>query len=158
MATRSPCRRRRSTPAARSRVQEEAPMGVEPDAEGRCLCGGIRYAVRGALRDVIDCHCARCRQFTGHHMATTSAALADLVVEDAEALLRWYFPVPEAGYGLCSRCGSSLFWQSAADPARGSICAGTLDPPTGLRTVLAWWISQASDYHSRADVPELDTE
>lgn len=133
-------------------------MSETPDAHGRCLCGGIRYAVRGELRDVINCHCERCRRFTGHHLAATSAGLDDLSIDDADSLLRWFFPVPEAGYAFCSRCGSSLFWQSAADPARWSICAGTLDPPTGLRTTQAWWTSQASDYHSRPDLPEISTE
>lgn len=127
-------------------------------AHGRCLCGGVRYAVRGELREVINCHCERCRRFTGHHMATTSAPLDDIRVEDQDALLTWFFPVPEAGYGFCSRCGSSLFWQSSADAARWAISAGTLDPPTGLRTVQAWWVSQASDYHARLDLPELETE
>ena len=133
-------------------------MPVSEDAHGRCLCGGIRYAVRGALRDVVNCHCERCRRFTGHHMAATSAAVEDLSIDDPETLLRWYFPVPEAGYAFCSRCGSSLFWQSTSDPTRRSICAGTLEPPTGLRTVQAWWTSQASDYHVRPDLPELATE
>lgn len=127
-------------------------------AYGRCLCGGVRYAVWGELRPVINCHCERCRRFTGHHMASTSARLDEITVEDEGALLTWFFPVPEAGYGFCSRCGSSLFWQSSADPARWAICAGALDPPTGLRTVQAWWVSQASDYHARSDLPELETE
>ena len=127
-------------------------------ARGRCLCGGVRYTVRGELRDVINCHCERCRRFTGHHMASTSTRLDDLSIDDQDALLTWFFPVPEAGYGFCSRCGSSLFWQSSADPAHRSICAGTLDPPTGLETVQAWWVSQASDYHDRPDLPELETE
>lgn len=127
-------------------------------AHGRCLCGGIRYAVRGELGDVINCHCERCRQFTGHHMAATSASLEEISIQDADSLLRWFFPVPEAGYAFCSRCGSSLFWQSAADPVRWSICAGTLDTPTGLKTIQAWWTSQASDYHSRPDLPEMATE
>jgi hypothetical protein len=39
-----------------------------------------------------------------------------------------------------------------------TICAGVLDPPTGLRTVAAWWISEASDYHERPDVREYATE
>lgn len=124
---------------------------------GRCLCGGIRYEVRGELRDVINCHCERCRRFTGHHMAATSVATHDLVIEDPEDLLRWFHPVPEAGYAFCSRCGSSLFWQSD-DPTRRSICAGTLEPPTGLRTTAAWWTSQAGDYHARPDLPESPTE
>ena len=125
---------------------------------GRCLCGSIRYVVQGDLQDVINCHCERCRQFSGHHLAATSAGRDDVSIEDADTLLRWFFPVPEASYGFCSRCGSSLFWQSTAEPGRLSICAGTLDPPTGLVTAQAWWVSQASDYHVRPDLPELATE
>ena len=133
-------------------------MAETTDAQGRCLCGGIRYAVHGELRDVIDCHCERCRQFTGHHMAATSARLEDISIEDADSLLRWFLPVPEAGYAFCSRCGSSLFWQSTANPERRSICAGTLDTPTGLRTTHALWTSQASDYYARPDLPETATQ
>jgi hypothetical protein len=39
-----------------------------------------------------------------------------------------------------------------------TICAGALDPPTGLQTVGAWWVSEASDYHERPAVREWDTE
>jgi hypothetical protein len=91
-------------------------------------------------------------------MAATSASIADMSIDDPDALLRWFFPVPEAGYGFCSRCGSSMFWQCTADPARRYICAGTLETPTGLTTTQAWWTSQASDYHTRPDIPELATE
>lgn len=91
-------------------------------------------------------------------MAASSVSVDDLDIRDPESVLRWFFPVPEAGYGFCSRCGSSLFWQAADEPDRWSVCAGTLDPPTGLRTVEAWWVSQASDYHQRPDLPERPTE
>jgi len=133
-------------------------MTNTPRAHGHCLCGSIRYAVRGELADVSNCHCERCRQFTGHLMAATSAELNDIDIEDPDSLLRWFFPVPEAGYGFCSRCGSSLFWQSTANPARRSICAGTLNTPTGLRTTRVIWTSEASDYHDRPDLPEQATE
>ena len=53
--------------------------------EGRCLCGAVRYAVSGPLRPVLDCHCERCRRFTGHHMAATSAARSDVTIEDPSA-------------------------------------------------------------------------
>jgi hypothetical protein len=122
------------------------------------VCGGVTYAVDGALRDVINCHCDRCRRFTGHHMAATSTRADDVTVDSPDDLLSWYFPVPEAGYGFCSRCGSSLFWRSTLHTESLSICAGTLDPPTGLTTTEAWWTSQASDYHTRPDLPEHATE
>ena len=92
-------------------------------------------------------------------MAATTARRDDLVVEDPDGLLTWFRPVPEAGYGFCRRCGSSLFWEAAGDGGEWvAVCAGTLDPPTGLRTVEAWWVSEASDYASRPDVPERETE
>lgn len=121
------------------------------------MCGAVTFTVTGELRDVYNCHCVRCRRFTGHHMAATAARVSDLQVVDTDTSLQWFHPVPGAGYGFCRKCGSSLFWQSR-DDARISICAGTLDPPTGLATVQAWWVSQASDYHVRPEVPELQTE
>jgi hypothetical protein len=124
---------------------------------GRCLCGAVSFVVTGPLRDVLNCHCHRCRRFTGHHMAATNGRVDDVEIADSEALLRWY-EVPEAAYGFCGRCGSSLFWRGAATPDRISISAGTLDPPTGLQTVEAWWTSEASDYHDRQHLPERATE
>jgi hypothetical protein len=129
-----------------------------PRARGRCLCGGISFEVLGALRDVVDCHCHRCRRFTGHHMAATAVDSAGLRIHDGEVLLRWFSPAAEVEYGFCGRCGSSLFWRATAAPERTSICAGTLDPPTGLTTACAWWVSEASDYHPRPDLPELARE
>ncbi|HCB06799.1 MAG TPA: GFA family protein [Nocardioides sp.] len=130
----------------------------EQTATGRCLCGAVSYAVSGPLRDVVDCHCHRCRRFTGHHLAATSAAATDLAIEDPQEQLTWFFPVDQAAYGFCRGCGSSLFWRGGSTPDRTSICAGTLDPPTGLRTVEAWWVSEASDYFERPDLPEHATE
>jgi hypothetical protein len=66
--------------------------------------------------------------------------------------------VPESGYAFCGKCGSSLFWQSPLAADWISICAGTLDPPTNLKTIQAWWTDEASDYHARPAVPELATE
>jgi hypothetical protein len=126
--------------------------------QGRCLCGAIKIRLHGPLRDVFNCHCERCRRFTGHHMAATAANVSDMEVEDAGGCLRWFWPVPEAGYAFCSVCGSSLFWKSSRTQDRMSICAGVLDPPTGLKTVQAWWTSEASDYHERPGVTEFTTE
>jgi hypothetical protein len=129
---------------------------ADPARTGRCLCGGISFTTHGPLRPVIDCHCHRCRRWSGHHVAATSTALADLVLVDPDGLLRWH-EVPGAAYGFCSRCGSSLFWRSD-EPDRMSVCAGVLDPPTGLVTEQALFVSEASDYHVRQDVPEHATE
>lgn len=128
---------------------------MDPRYTGSCLCGAVDYAVHGPLRDVWNCHCERCRKFTGHHMAATSTEADAVVVDDPGSQLTWFAPVPEAEYAFCRRYGASLFWRAASSPERLSVCAGTLDPPTGLHTTRAIWVSQASDYYQRADVPEL---
>lgn len=127
-------------------------------ATGRCMCGAITFRVSGELRPVFNCHCHRCRRFTGHHMAATATQTGALTVDDVGVNLRWYDPVPEAQYGFCARCGSSLFWRSPELPDSVSICAGAMDPPTHLHTTQAWWTSEASDYHVRPDLVELETE
>jgi hypothetical protein len=77
-----------------------------------------------------------------------SGAPADRIHLGGEGAVSWFAPTDGGGveYGFCARCGSSLFWRSSAETPTWSICAGTLDPPTGLRTVAAWWTSTRSDY------------
>jgi hypothetical protein len=64
-----------------------APEQNQARATGGCLCGAIRYTVRGPLRGVILCHCGQCRRWHGHLGAYTSAARADVTLEGAEALV-----------------------------------------------------------------------
>lgn len=107
---------------------------------------------------MFNCHCGRCRRFTGHHMAAT-AAHPDRVNFSSSATLRWYEPAPGVEYGFCGECGSSLFWRAAPMPDKLCICAGTLDLPTGLRTTKSWWTAEAGDYHDRpAGITEVAYE
>ena len=125
-------------------------------ASGRCLCGAVRYEVRGSLRDVLICHCEECRRWHGHVSASTAARKEELVLLEQRGL-RWIESPrsdARARRGFCAECGSSLFWDP---PGRAtiSIAAGTLEPPTGLRIAAHWYVSQASDYYEIAhdDVP-----
>lgn len=79
-------------------------------------------------------------------MAATRAP-ADQVEFVSDTTLTWYEPDASAAYGFCSRCGSSLFWRAAERPQYLTICAGTLDQPTGLQTTTAWWMAEHGDYH-----------
>ena len=81
-----------------------------------------------------------------------------LTVEDDGANLRRCSPVPTTRYGFCGRCGSSLVWRATALPDSVSICAGTLEPPTHLRTTQARWIREGRDHHPRPHLDERMTE
>ena len=117
-------------------------------ATGGCLCGGVRYRVTGPLRPVVACHCQMCRRTSGHHVAATSCAASDFVLESG-GTLSWYRSSPEARRGFCGSCGGNLFHQRDG-AARIAISAGSLDQPTGLR--LAGHIHTAG----RGDYFDLD--
>lgn len=80
-------------------------------------------------------------------MAATGTS-RDMIRFTSNTTLTWYSPDPTVAYAFCSTCGSSLFWRAAVRPDHLSICAGTLDQPTGLRTSSAWWMVEHGDYHT----------
>lgn len=112
---------------------------------GGCLCGGVRYVVSGPLRDVVVCHCSRCRQTHGHVAAYAACAAKDLEIV-ADTTLQWYQADGRAR-GFCNNCGASIFWQ-AFDRPTISIAAGTLDPPTGLTTIAQIHTADPGDYYA----------
>ena len=119
---------------------------------GGCLCGAVRYEVRGPLRDVLVCHCTECRKWSGHLFAATAAARDDFALVEQRGL-RWIARAESdtgARRGFCGECGTSLFWDSP-DRDTVSIAAGSLDPPTGLRLMGHVYVSQVGDYY---ELPE----
>jgi hypothetical protein len=68
--------------------------------------------------------------------------------------LKWYRSVkdetPDVYRGFCKECGGSLFWDPRGDD-HIYISAGTLDQPTGLKTIGHIWLSQVGDYYELPD-------
>jgi hypothetical protein len=118
-------------------------------ASGGCLCGAVRYQVRGALRPVIFCHCRSCRRSSGHFVAATACARNELVVTVGDAL-RWYDSSSWARRGFCSRCGSNLFWEPKGKDYV-SIMAGSLDSDAGLTAREHIFVGEAGGYYRIGD-------
>jgi hypothetical protein len=115
---------------------------------GGCLCGAVRYQVAGPLRDVINCHCSRCRRAHGHFAAYTATHSEALSVTEARGL-RWYV-ADGRERGFCAECGASLFWRRAG-AEHTAIAAGTLDTPAGLRTAAHIFTDSRADYYEITD-------
>jgi hypothetical protein len=113
---------------------------------GGCLCGAVSYEVTGPLRPVIACHCEQCRRTSGHYVSATAAARRDVVIR-GEGALKWYQSSATARRGFCGACGSNLFFDREGRETI-AIMAGTLDTPTGLRTVNQIFAEEAGDYYN----------
>jgi len=121
---------------------------------GRCLCGAVKYRVAGKIRDVIACHCNLCQHLHGYAPSYCAARKAEFAVE-GEDNIAWYRSSAHARRGFCKDCGSTLFWWPE-DRDTVSITAGSLDRPTGLKTVLHIMVAEKRDYYAIADgVPQM---
>ena len=117
--------------------------------QGSCLCGAVRYEVKGPLREVIGCHCSQCRKQTGHFMAATAASHANFsLLEDRG--LGWYEASATAKRGFCRICGSTLFWQGNGRDYI-AIAAGSVDGPTGLKVAGHIFCADKGDYYEIVD-------
>ena len=108
-------------------------MSGETIRRGGCMCGAVRYEVRGEPLKVGLCHCKDCRSETG------SAYLyyADWPREafTATGEYRTY-----SGRSFCPLCGGRLF-HLGDDHAE--IAVGSLDEaPTGLVPAREGWIKR----------------
>lgn len=123
-------------------------------ATGQCLCGGVRYEVRGPLRDVIECHCKTCRRFSGGLWNATTAWRGDLTILESGSL-KWYQSSTHVKRGFCGTCGSSLFW-NRDDREYMGITAGTLNEPTGLKLMARIFTAETGDYYDfSAGIPNI---
>ena len=126
-----------------------------PRHSGGCLCGAVRYEVRGPLRDVINCYCSMCQRLHGAFGAHSKARNADIAILEDRGLV-WYATSDRARRGFCRVCGSNLFWEPVGQDATG-IVAGTLDQPTGLKTMGHIFVGEKPDfYHLTDDLPRFD--
>ena len=134
-------------------TQMDSKQGMSLRATGGCLCGAVKYEIHGTLYNVINCHCSKCRRIHGHVSAYASTKREDLKLVE-QGGLKWYRSVkdetPDVYRGFCKECGGSLFWDARGD-AYIYISAGTLDQPTGLKTIGHIWLGQAGDYYELTD-------
>ena len=132
---------------------------VQKKTNGGCLCGEVQYEIYGALRDIVNCHCSKCRKFHGNFGAYTSIQVENLKITQQKSL-RWYKSptdeTPNVHRGFCSECGSSLFWHPKDQPSI-AVAAGSLAAPTNLKTMGHVWCSQIADYYKiEDDLPQFD--
>lgn len=99
---------------------------------GSCLCGIVKYEIRGEIGVGYYCHCSRCRKASGSAFASNAVVGADdFVVTGGAEALRTY---TNAGTGLhrvfCSGCGSPIISRREGVP-QVRVRLGSLDTPLG---------------------------
>jgi hypothetical protein len=87
---------------------------------GGCLCGAVRYSVRGDPLHVVRCHCADCRKESGSAFSVYAQWPVE-VFEMTDEIASY------DGRGFCARCGSRLLDLSDLEDSIIEIRLGSLD-------------------------------
>ena len=121
-------------------------MSVEADVRtGGCLCGAVRYSVRGGPVAVRRCHCASCRKESGS--AFTVYAHWPVEAFEISGELSSY-----DHRGFCPRCGSRLLDTSDSSGGFVEIRLGSLDDaPFELRPDSESWVKRRESW-----IPPVD--
>ena len=134
-------------------------MATPPgQCRGSCLCGAVRFVVKGAFTRFYLCHCEYCRKDTG------SAHGANLF--SSEARLEWIsgedrvtvFTLPATRHtrAFCRVCGSAL-------PSRHMegcllvVPAGSLDDPAPIRPDAHLFVSSKANWDDGLEtIPRME--
>jgi hypothetical protein len=123
---------------ASKRVQERV-------RTGGCLCGAVRYSVRGDPVHVRRCHCSDCRKESGS--AFTVYAVWPVEAFEISGELSSY-----DNRGFCPRCGARLLDTSDPEQRFIEIRLGSLDEaPFELRPDDEIWVRRRERW-----IPPLD--
>lgn len=113
--------------------------------EGGCLCGSVRFHLRGPCRPVLVCHCRQCACRTGYLVAATSVSVASFEIVTGQDSLRCYRSSQNAERAFCARCSLSLFWRHDYR-AHVAIMAGAFDQPGGPGLDSQVHVADCADY------------
>ncbi len=116
---------------------------------GGCLCGAVRYVVKGKLRGIVNCHCAMCQKLHGNFGPHSKAKKSNISITNNKGLA-WYKTSEIAERGFCKLCGSSLFWQPFQMDSTG-IIAGTLDDSASLKTIGHIFVAEKAKFYDIND-------
>ncbi|MBB4211411.1 GFA family protein [Rhodothalassium salexigens] len=125
---------------------------------GACLCGEVRFKVRGEFQHFFLCHCRRCRKDTGSaHAATLFSSTATIEWLSGEESVSHYV-VPETRHAkcFCAQCGAAVPSRQM-DGALLVVPAGSLDSSIEMRpTAHICVASRAGWDRNLHEIPELD--
>ncbi len=124
--------------------------------QGSCMCGQVRYELRGPLRVAYYCHCGKCRKQSGSSYATNVIVQKEPLVFTAgeKAISSWESSPGKRRY-FCSGCGSPLYSHGEATKHIVSVRCGSLDGDLTLRpSVHAFVASKANWVEITDDLPQ----
>ncbi len=114
-----------------------------------CLCKKVSLVIKGAITDIIHCHCSLCRKSSGTAFATNGFVnRGELEFESGHELVKDFELKPGKRRHFCSNCASPLFSSNDQDPKRVRLRLGILDSKITERPISHNFVTSKADWDS----------
>ncbi|SFB88006.1 GFA family protein [Pseudoalteromonas denitrificans] len=125
---------------------------------GKCLCGEVEITIKGAISDIIHCHCSLCRKSSGTAFATNGfVQTKDLEVTKGKENLTSFTFKPGRVRHFCSSCGSPIYSLNTDDPSRIRLRLGILESDIVERPISHNFVSSGANWEDLdAGLPRYD--
>ena len=125
------------------------------EANGRCLCGSVRFVVSNPTNHVDACHCGMCRRWGGGPFMSVRCG-SDVAFEGQENITV-YDSSGWAERGFCNKCGSHLFYR-LKDSQAHEIPAGLFDNQNDFSLDLQVYVDKKPSFYRFANKTKEMTE
>jgi hypothetical protein len=124
---------------------------------GSCLCGGVKYVVKGRLSGAMNCHCSMCRKAQGSAFRSRAAVKsAGFVFVQGEELITFFESSPGNYRGFCRVCGSPILSKFDHYPDYYGLPLGALDDDPGTQPKLHVHVASKASWFTITDnLPQL---
>lgn len=126
---------------------------------GGCLCGVVRFEIRGPIRNIVYCHCSQCRKVQGSAYATNGiVAAADFCLTQGDDALGYYEEAPGQRKYFCRHCASPIVSKNAAFPDQVRVRLGTIESDISERPSAHIFVSSKANWDEIPDdgLPRYD--
>lgn len=117
---------------------------------GGCLCGAVRYRVRGEALWIAYCHCKSCQRASGS-VVLPYAGFAQENFEIVQGEPVRFNSSPGVTRSFCARCGSPLTYEGERYPGETHITLGCLDGPSAFAPTAHVWTEDRIAWLAFAD-------
>ena len=130
--------------------------------KGGCKCGRIRYEASDGPVIAGACYCRDCQYSSGGAPAYV-VVMRKENVKITPAMPRGWRSTSGRGNRVtryfCEKCGTPLFFESAANTGIIAIKPGSLDDPSLFKPAGSIWVSSAQPWHYiDPDLPRFDKD
>jgi hypothetical protein len=120
-------------------------------ASGACLCGAVRFGVRGRLPKLGFCHCSQCRKVSGTASNAVIVVKAENFVWLAGEEARQTFRLPSGWSSVfCPTCGSPVP-HNGPEAGRYWVPVGLLDGDPALAIAGHIWVASKAAWEVIGD-------